>query len=216
VFVRGSERNGGDVVAVASVLPMAAARLAVFGLVWRVPIHVLVHDGVRGFVRATGQTTPSLRAWTTWDAIHLMPRSTWNDADEHATLARVTHELCHASLFHRRREERDARAHHAPRFVTEGVCSVVANQGSDRLPLADVLRRRDEDVDFEADAVFAYGYAHHVFARVAACRGPTALAAVVDATADGVAVEIALGADPERWLHGCPSDDSPGGDGPTR
>ncbi|MBM4282430.1 MAG: hypothetical protein FJ137_17310 [Deltaproteobacteria bacterium] len=209
VAVRGSRRLSADVAAITRALPAAAARLARAGLRWHTPIEIVLHDDVASFVRATGRTTSTLRAWTTWRTVHLLPRWTWASASEPATVARVAHELCHAALHQRHPDETAALARRAPRFVTEGVCSVLADQGAERMPIASVRARLheqpDERVDFDADPVFAYGYAHHVFAALAACRGPAALLAAVDDTAEGGRVEAALGAPPADWLRaGCP------------
>ncbi len=194
-----------DAAALVRALPAASERLRAHGLLWRVPLHVVVHDDVAGFVRATGQTTASLRAWTTWDTVHLLPRDTWSRDDDDAVVARLAHELCHAALAQRRADVDDARAHRAPRFVTEGACSVVAQQAVERMPLADVRVRVDdgERVDFDDDPVFAYALAHHVFASFVACRGDSALLDVVDRAAGGERVEALLGDDPTAWLDGC-------------
>ncbi len=170
---------------------------------------MIVHDDVAGFVRATGRTTPSLRAWTTWQTVHLMPRATWQRGDEEAVVARLAHELCHAALVQRRDDFADALAHRGPRFVGEGVCSVVAEQGRERMPLATVRARIDDGarVDFDDDPTFSYALAHHVFASFVACRGNAALLDVVDRSAAGERVQALLGDDPTTWLDGCPKDD---------
>jgi hypothetical protein len=191
-----------DVTALRSAFPRAAARLVAAGLRWRVPVHIVVHDDVDSFVKATGQTTPTLRAWTTWDTVHLLPRDTWRSADVDAAASRLAHELCHAALLQRADDVAAARAHPVPRFVAEGLCSVAAQQGHARLSL-DELRAAIVDgarVDFDDSPAFSYAYAHHVFAAVVACRGPGALVAAWDAAADGARVEDLLGASPPRWL----------------
>ncbi len=210
VVVGGANGNGSDVVVfgrgafVVAALPQALAHLEAFQLALRVPSTITVHDDVHAFVTATGRTTPTLRAWSTFDAIHLLPRDTWNDPSSSSTERRLAHELCHLALWQRSGVDR-ARA--IPRFVTEGACSVVADQGSQRLPIEATRAREHEAgaLDFDDDSAFSYAYAHHVFAAVARCRGPAGVVAVVDATAAGATVEQALGAPPRQLLHddGC-------------
>lgn len=192
---------------VAPLLPTARARLRSFGLRPRLKTTVLVYDDVAAFAQATGQTVPSLRAWSSWSTIHLLPPSTWSDPT--SAPARLTHELCHLALWQRADDEEQARR--LPRFVAEGVCSVVADQGDSRMARTDVVARadvsRDDDfgVDFEGDAGFSYGFAHHVFASFVRCRGEGALIAVVDACLAGERVEQALGASPRSLLDDiCP------------
>jgi hypothetical protein len=207
VRVRGD--GGADVDALARAVPAAAARLQRAGLRWQVPVDVVVHANVRAFVAATGQTTPTLRAWTTWSTVHLLPRWTWRLDDDDATVARLTHELCHAALHQRHPDATTAERRRAPRFVTEGVCSVVAGQSRERAARDDVRRAvaRGDRVDFDDDPAFAYAYAHHVFAAVEAC-GVIALVDVVDRTGAGARVEDVLGP-PAAWLEGCPADRTP-------
>jgi hypothetical protein len=191
-----------DVTVLRSAFPRAAARIVAAGLRWRLPLRIVVHDDVDGFVKATGQTTPTLRAWTTWDTVHLLPRDTWRSADVDATASRLAHELCHAALLQRADDVAAARARPVPRFVAEGLCSVAAQQEHARLSLA-ALRAAIADgarVDFEGAPAFSYAYAHHVFAAVVACRGPAALVAAWDAAVAGARVEELLGAPPRRWL----------------
>ncbi len=216
VTVRASADSDDDATAVTASVAPALLRLQAYGLVIRGPVTILIHDDVAGFVRATGQTRASLRAWTTWGVVHLLPRSTWNDASGEATTARVAHELCHVALFHRHRDEADARAHRAPFFVTEGICSVVAAQENHRLPLAAVQARADEAIDFEGGPSFAYAYAHHVVASVERCRGPAALIALYDRTSAGEDVQSVLGSHPARWLDGCVESPTNAAPPPTR
>ncbi len=190
--VASSRANGAFVV---DALADANARLARFDLRLLRPSRVLVHDDVHDFVMATKQTTPSLRAWSTFQTIHLLPPSTWTDPS--STSSRLAHELCHLSVWQRVGES-NAKA--IPRFVTEGVCSVVADQGAARMPRQQVKDASDAGaaVNFDDDAAYAYGYAHAVVAAFVACGG--VVSALVDATAAGVAVEDALGAAPRAFL----------------
>ncbi len=206
VVVRGTQQSMRDVDEVARLVPAAMERVRAAGLQWRVGLLVVVHESVSSFVRSTGQTTSSLRAWSTWDTIHLLNLATWAHADDDAVVARLAHELCHLALFQRFPDAETARLHPIPRFVAEGVCSVVADQGAERLSLEHTRARVDEDVDFESNPALSYAYAHHVFAQVLMCRGLPAMLRVVDQAAHGERVENILGASPRRWLLGCPDD----------
>ena len=188
-----------DAAFVAAAKAAADVRLAAFGLALAEDSRVIVYGDVHDFVLATGQTTPSLRAWSTYRTIHLLPPSTWTDPS--STSSRLSHELCHLALWQRAGE---AKARAIPRFVGEGVCSVVADQGALRMPAAEVKARADDgsSVDFDDDAAFAYGYAHAVFAAAAACG--IDIVDVADATAAGARVEDALGGAPRAFLDGCP------------
>lgn len=205
IRVRG---GGDDPEALVRAAPAATARLAAHGLRWRVPIDVVVHPDVRAFVRATGQTTPTLRAWTTWSTVHLLPRATWRSADDDAVVARLAHELCHAALAQRRATVDDAAAHRAPRFVTEGICSVVAGQARERAPVEHVRAglASGARVDFYDEATFSYALAHHVFAAIDRCASDNgaALLSIYDRTSDGAGVVEVIGP-PAAWLDGCPS-----------
>lgn len=204
---------GADVVVVGAgsfvvdALPAATARLAAFGLRLAVPSTIVIDDDVSSFVAATGQTTPTRRAWSTWNTVHLLPPSTWADNTPAAADKRIAHELCHLALWQALGTKAQAEAAHLPRFVVEGVCSVVADQGSSRLPKDQVLAllQTGRRLDFDDDSAFAYGLAHHVFAALLACRGPRELQRIVDVVAAGAAVQEALGSSPSRWLEeGCP------------
>jgi hypothetical protein len=219
VVVTAAPRHARDAAAIVRALPAAAKRLGAHGLALpatTAPLHVVVHDDVAGFVRATGQTTATLRAWTTWDTVHLLPRDTWQRSDDDAVVARLTHEACHAALAQRHQDVDDARSHRPPRFVSEGVCSVVAEQAESRLGPDEVVARLEGGarVDFDENPTFSYAFAHHVFARLARCRGDEALFDVVDRTSAGERVEAVLGAAPSAWLQRCVDDvgANPGGD----
>jgi hypothetical protein len=205
VVVSASSRLEHDAATVRRALPAAAERLRARGLRWRLPVRVVVVDDVAAFVRATGQTTPSLRAWTAWDTVHLLPLQTWQRNDDDVVVGRLAHELCHAAVAQRRQSVADARAHHAPRFVVEGVCSVIAEQGEARWPVQAVQARLADgaDVDFGDDSAFSYAFAHHVFAALARCEGDSALVNAVDQTSNGARVQEVLGEEPARWLVGC-------------
>lgn len=193
VDVDGVAVDDGDRVVVDAVRA-AAARLAAAELAWPRGARVHLHHDVHAFVLATGQTTPTLRAWSVGDAVHLLPRDTWLRPDD--APARLAHELCHVALTRR------AGGRPLPRFGSEGVCSVVAGQASARMPLDDVraavVDRSDAVLDFDGDSAFAYGFAHHAVARAVACG--RALAVVVDVLAVRADVVAALGAAPAALL----------------
>lgn len=200
--VNGDVTVKGDAAFVVAALDDARGVLLAWHLGLRVPSTIIVHDDVHAFVMATGQTTPSLRAWSTYDTVHLLPPETWTDPT--STTPRLAHELCHLALWQRVGRER---AKNIPRFVGEGVCSVVAGQGEQRMPVDQVRAAASDDdaraIDFDDDAAFSYGYAHAVFQAFVDCGGD--VLAVVDATAAGARVDVALGQAPRAFLEGhCP------------
>lgn len=190
-----------DVVRIATAVPAACATLVDVGLALDGAVPIRIHDDVDGFVKATGQVTDTVRAWSTADGVHLLTLASWHADDDEAVRRRLAHELCHVALLRRTRAGRPP-----PRAIAEGLCSVVAGQHDERLPLEEVRRRLadGERVDFVADSVFSYGVAHHVVAGLWRCRGGAALLAAVDAMAAGVDVVTALGAPPLSFLDGCP------------
>ncbi|MDP2344690.1 MAG: hypothetical protein Q8O67_27320 [Deltaproteobacteria bacterium] len=192
----------GDGVFVFIALPAAHARLQEAALQLRETTTIIVHDDVYAFVKATGQTAPSLRAWSTFKTVHLLPPSTWSDPGPIAANKRLAHELCHVALWQAHGSEAEAVQARLPRFVVEGVCSVVADQGDARQPREEVLElaRAGRTVNFDDDAAFSYGFAHHVFAAVLACRGWPGIKAVVDDVGTAGVVG-ALGKSPLQWLE---------------
>lgn len=202
-----------DVNAVARAIPAACATMAARGLALQAAPDVVVHESVDSFVDATGQTVDTLRAWSTPAAVHLLTLASWRRIDDDAVVRRLTHELCHVALFQRLGEG----ARRVPRSLGEGLCSVVAGQGPERMPVDEVQRRlaNGDVVDFVGDSPLAYGVAHHVVAGIAACRGDAAVLVLVDAVAAGATVADALGAPPLTFLDGCGADDeAPGTSGP--
>lgn len=194
-----------DVAVVATLMPAACTALSRWGLGWRRPARVTVHHSVDSFVEATGQTTDSLRAWTGWDHMHLLTLSSWADQGRDAVARRLTHEACHIGLLQRFGDEDQARQAHLPRALTEGFCSVVADQGGERLDKAAVQEAlaAGRPMDFVDDSPFAYAVAHHVVAAIAACRGDAALLGLFDDVAAGATVAGALGRAPQGFLTSC-------------
>lgn len=182
-------------------MPAALARLQTWGLAWRHPVVVEIHSEPSTFIRATGHTVPTLRAWSTWQRIDLLATDTWASATDVDVEERLTHELCHLGTWHRAANEVQARA--LPRFVSEGVCSVVASQEQLRLDAPAVLRNLDagRTIDFTNDSPFAYAVAHHVVAGLVRCRGAGAVVAVIDAVYAGVDVVSALGSPPRALVQ---------------
>lgn len=182
-----------DLDRVRRLLPSALLRLQRYGLVWQHPVTIDVHSEPSTFIRATGQTVPTLRAWSTWQRVDLLATDTWSRATDVDVEQRLTHELCHLGSWHRATTE--ARARMLPRFVSEGVCSVVADQQRLRLDAATVHNDLDNGraIDFTNDSPFAYAVAHHVVAGLVVCRGASAVTTLLDAIYDGVDVDVALG-----------------------
>jgi hypothetical protein len=194
-----------DVAIVATLMPGACAPLSRWGLGWQRPASLTVHHSVDSFVAATDQTTDSLRAWTGWDQVHLLTLSSWADQRRDAVARRLTHEACHIGLLQRFVDEDHARAAHLPRALTEGICSVVADQGGERLDKAAVQEdlAAGRPMDFVDDSPFAYAVAHHVMAGIAACRGDAALLRLFDDVAGGAPLARALGRAPQAFLTSC-------------
>ena len=199
-----------EVAVVATLLPLACDGLRRWHLQPRRPVHVTIHGTVDSFVTATGQSTDTLRAWTTWDHVHLLTLSSWQDHRRSAVTRRLAHELCHLGLLQRLGDERQAREARIPRAVGEGVCSVVADQASDRMGKDEVSAALAEgrSMDFVDDSSFAYAVAHHVMAAIAHCRGDESLLRLFDDVAAGATVTDALGRPPLAFLAGCQGGES--------
>ncbi len=195
-----------EVGAVARVATRACARVAAAGLVAG-DVDVVIHDDAFAFAAATGEDTDTLRAWSRYGRIHLMTRASWQRRDDVAVARRLTHELCHVALWRRCGSEAAARAAKMPRAWVEGVCSVVADQGADRVDKASVVAELGDGrvVDFEGDSTFAYAVAHHVVEGVVACRGAAAVNDIVDALVAGHDVSAVVGGDALTFLAGCPA-----------
>jgi hypothetical protein len=198
--------RGDDTGAVAAEAPIALASLLAWGLVLRVDTTVIVHADDASFRAATGQREPDLRAWTTFRTVELAPLSSWSDASPTGVRERLTHELCHAALYQRFRDDDGARAARIPRFFEEGACSVVADQGARRIRLEDTVALAPPmplTVDvFEGDPQLAYSASHHLMALVAEKHGDHVFARILDeAVKDGApgcverALEKVTGAD---------------------
>lgn len=177
----------------------AEARLAARGLALHVATTITLHTDPRSFMEASGQGDPELRAWTTYDEIHLMPLSSWTHVDAKSIEERLAHELCHAALYQNFASGERARAARIPRFFDEGACSVVAGQGARRLSAHQVVAlapRMPLDIaTFRDDPELAYAAAHHAMALLDARYGPMFFSTLIrDAARDGSAgcVERAL------------------------
>lgn len=160
-------------------LAPARAALASRGLLLAHPPRIVMHADADAFATATGQLDPSLRAWSTWDTVHLMPLSTWARHDEAALQQRMTHELCHIALYQRFGSEQRARAAKIPRFLQEGVCSVVAGQQRPDLRTTASLASPLAARAFVTDPELAYAAAHHAMAFLDRRLGPAWLQQVL-------------------------------------
>jgi hypothetical protein len=171
----------------------AVAALEARGLRLRTPPRIIVHGDGAAFRLATGQTDRSLRAWSTWNSVQLMPLSTWTRPDAPGIRERVTHELCHVALYHGFGDEARARAVRIPRFFEEGVCSVIAQQPRPDLMVSGSMPL--ESSAFVTDPQAAYAAAHRVIEFLDRKLEPRWLNDVLErAAADGTpaAVERAL------------------------
>lgn len=176
----------------------ARARLVDLGLGPVFETRIRVAPSMQAFHAITGTRDPLLRAWTAYDVIHLAPLGSWTDASDLQLERRLTHEFCHAALHQRFGTPRQAQAARIPRFFEEGVCSVLADQGSARLALDEICSSADPPLtarDFDSDATRAYAAAHHVMARIRDEAGADVFIRVLNvAVADGApgCVERAL------------------------
>lgn len=177
----------------------AQLRLRQHGLALRPrTLSIVVHDEVEAFRAATGQNEPALRAWTTFERMHLLHPRHWGDDSEATRTQRITHELCHAALLHHFADEAAARAARIPRFFTEGACSVVADQ--ERLPPDEVVTRATGELPLTIDAFArdpegAYAASTAVARLLVEEHGPLVFTRILSAAAqDGAAgcVERAL------------------------
>lgn len=174
----------------AEAVPEATARLAARGFALRQSTRVVVHPDPMSFFRATGQHDPGLRAWTTFETVHLMPLDVWAQADHAAVVERLAHELCHAALYQSFGSEARARAAAIPRFFEEGTCSVIAEQGPRRMSKEDVVALAPpmpfDIAVFRGDPDVAYAASHHALALLDETRGRFFLVGIVaDAAREG-------------------------------
>ncbi len=184
VTVRAVDGADADIARIVAALPTARSRLRTADLLWRHEVTVTIHGSVHSFIKATGQTVPTLRAWSTWRAVQLLTIDSWQRDDDDEVGRRLTHELCHIGLWNRAGSI--DRARRLPRFISEGVCSVVADQVEQRIAAADVAADLDtgRSIDFDDDSAFAYAVAHHVIAGLARCHGEAAVLKLVDDVLD--------------------------------
>lgn len=179
-------------------LEEAHARLLDRGLALPRGLTVVVHEEPGEFRTATGQGELALRAWTTFERVHLLHPRHWGDDSPATRTARLTHELCHAALLHHFVDMDAAVAARIPRFFTEGACSVVA--GQERLALVLVIAASRGALPLTIDAFardpeLAYGASHALALELERAHGPRVFATVMEAAAtDGAAgcVERAL------------------------
>lgn len=180
---------------IVKMLPRARQKVEDAGFRFRSKIAVIVHSDISEFVEATGRTNARLRAWSTWDEVHLLDRSYWSDPSDAAALGRLTHELVHVGMFHAFGSPARALAVKIPFFFLEGAASVIAQQGGARMPLS-MLKERGALLPIRPTAgPEAYGAAHHVGAFLARQYGDSVFADVTRVAAkDGTAgaVERAL------------------------
>jgi hypothetical protein len=144
---------------------------------------------------------PTLRAWSRWQQIDLLATDTWSEASDVDVERRLTHELCHLASWHRAANSTVART--LPRLVSEGVCSVVADQGALRIDAVTVGQELDDGraFDFLNDSTFAYAVAHQVVVGLITCRGEGAISALLDNVYAGVPLSEALEGEPRALVH---------------
>jgi len=188
-------------------VPQACDRVSRRGLQISAEVDVVVHASADAFVAETGQLHETVRAWSRYNRVDLLTLASWQRRDGDDVVARLAHELCHQAIWQRCGSEDAARAAKMPRAWVEGLCSVVAGQGAERMPkdavVADVASGRA--VDFDDDSTFAYAVAHHVVDGVIACRGDGVVDDIVGALVVGDAVDAVVGGDALSFLTGCPA-----------
>lgn len=171
-----------------SALPEALTRLSARDLVLRHPTRVILHPSVEAFSLATRRDEPGLMAWAHFDVVHLAPLAMWADAGHEAVAARLAHELCHLAIHQAFGAREDAERARVPRVFEEGICSLTAQQGPQRMTLNDALAGRaalDEPELFAAAAFVhdprrAYALAHHAAALIETRHDSAIFARILD------------------------------------
>lgn len=174
-------------------LPAALGRLAAFDLALRERTELRLHAGRASFVRDSGKDAPWLRAWASYEVVHLLPPATWRDGGAEARVERIAHELTHAAMFQRLGDEPAATRIAPPFWFNEGACSVVAGQAHRRMPLAIAIERAGNDNPLlggsavaAKDHQLAYGVAHHAVQLLIDRHGSGTIADVLErARVDG-------------------------------
>lgn len=178
-----------------SMLPRARQTVEDAGFRFRTKVAVIAHRDISEFVEATGRTNGRLRAWSTWDHVHLLDRAYWRDSSDGVAIARLTHELVHVGMFQTFASKSHALRAAIPFFFLEGAASVIARQSDARMPLS-LLKARNTTLPVrQTGGAEAYGAAHHAGAFLAREFGNGIFADVTRlAASDGAegAVERAL------------------------
>ncbi len=165
---RGDDDTGAFAGAwIPKMLPTARQAVEAAGFRFRARVAVVAYREVREFVEATGKTNARLRAWSTWDQIHLLDRSFWRDGSDRAAKARLTHELVHVGMFQTFRTPVAAKEARLPFFFVEGAASVIAQQEFARMPLSLVKAQNASLPLGSAAGPEAYAAAHHAGAHLA-------------------------------------------------
>ncbi len=186
---------------VAEAVEGAVPRLARWGGIV-VPVTITIHPTHDAFEQATGQDgLGPLRGWARYRAIELQSPRSWGPRDGGRARLRelVTHELAHCAMYQRAGDDTTWMYREIPRWFTEGLASVTAEQGPrvggvDRLvedlaPPAPGAARPDPldggpaPYAMRSDAM--YRAAHHAFAFLLARYGEPRVRAILDGMAHG-------------------------------
>ena len=161
-------RNDANDLLIKNALNHAITRCEQSGLLLRQPSEVWVHKNVASFVNASKQSAHTLRAYSRYAIVHILPTQYWSESSPSDVENRLVHELVHLATFQNLGSEKQARTIAPPFWFLEGVASVLSNQARIRLPKADMLRRLKTqngiDIIARVDSTLAYAIAHHTCA----------------------------------------------------
>jgi hypothetical protein len=167
-----------DIQWVEGALPYVEDRFTQFCLKLSQRVLVEIHPTVRGFVNATGQTKPWLRAWATYATVHLLTPDHWGNRSAQAKAERLAHELTHCTIYQAFPSAQEAARARIPFWFQEGLASVVAGQGHRRMPMTEIVQKQRTScplVDRVASGMntkLAYGASHHAVAQLAKDHSP--------------------------------------------
>ncbi len=147
------------------------------------------HDDLERAIRKPG--VHWLRAWATYDHIHLQAPSTWGSGSlERRVNELIAHELTHVVMYQQVGNAKSWRTINIPLWFREGMASVTAGQAAGRLP-RDVLAERlvalqfDGDPVLEADKIVnnhpqeVYSLGHWLFADLLELKGEAPIRAML-------------------------------------
>lgn len=182
---------------VRDLLPLACQRLSHFSMGLRHPTEIRLHANRRDFRRATQKRAKWLRAWAGYRVIHILSPRQWQMDTRDIRIARLAHELAHVALFQGFASEAQAQKKAVPIWFSEGMASVIAEQGNRRMPMNEVCRRAADKNPLVERALWRrnhhilYGAAHAAVATLVERRGKSVISRVVKTHAASEQVRFA-------------------------